>query len=159
MKSWLADAAATEDLGRDLINRLLPGANATEPLPGPATLPVLLLRGALGAGKTCLTRGLARGLGIEEPITSPTFALAQHYSGWRHGTETALVHLDLYRLEQPAAADELFLQEQEQAEERGALLVVEWPERLSFTPPGSWTVQLEIVAEGRLARLSAATAP
>ena len=72
---------------------------------------ILLLSGPLGAGKTSLVQGLAEGLGITEPITSPTFALAQHYPQG----EPQLVHLDLYRLEQPASADELFLQEEEEA--------------------------------------------
>jgi len=103
---------------------------------------MLLLKGDLGAGKTCLVQGLAEGLGIEEPITSPTFALAQHYSGIADGAATALVHLDLYRLDQPAAADELLAQEEEQAMASGGLLAVEWPERLSRCPEGAWQVEL-----------------
>ena len=99
----LADAAATQALGQELAQHWLA-------LP-PGERPILLLQGDLGAGKTCLTQGLAAGLGIDELITSPTFALAQHYSG-RAGS---LVHLDLYRLEQAAAADELFAQEEEEA--------------------------------------------
>ena len=129
----LADAAATQDLGRQLAQQWLT-------LP-PGERPILLLQGDLGAGKTCLTQGLAAGLGIDELITSPTFALAQHYAG---GTG-ALVHLDLYRLEHPAAADELFAQEEEEALELGALMAVEWSERLSFVPEGAWLVQLELV--------------
>ncbi len=129
----LADAAATRALGRDLAPRLLA-----------AQLP-LLLEGELGAGKTCLVQGIAAGLDIAEPITSPSYALAQHYTG-RHpdGTATALVHLDLYRLEQPAAAEELFAQEEEAAAELGALLAVEWPERLRALPPQAWWLHLEL---------------
>ena len=116
-----------------------------------------MLRGELGAGKTCLVQGLALGLGITEPITSPTFALAHHYRGQYRGQRgaapTALVHLDLYRLEQAAAADELFAQEEEEARALGALLAVEWPERLSFLPEPSWLVVLESCGEGRLARI------
>jgi tRNA threonylcarbamoyladenosine biosynthesis protein TsaE len=113
-------------------------------------------------------QGIAAGLGIAEPITSPTFALAQHYCGLREsgqpdggqsdcGQRTALVHLDLYRLEQ-AAADELFAQEEELARDIGALLAVEWPERLSGPPPGAWRLQLQLLDasdpdRGRLARL------
>ena len=119
----------------------------------PPGCPLLLLRGPLGAGKTCLVQGLALGLGIDEPITSPTFALAHHYRGQRGAMPTALVHLDLYRLEQPAAADELFAQEEEEAQALGALLAVEWPERLSFVPQPCWCLQLELAGEGRLARL------
>jgi tRNA threonylcarbamoyladenosine biosynthesis protein TsaE len=133
---------ATWALGRQLAREWL-----TTPL-------ILLLEGDLGAGKTCLVQGLAAGLGIGEPITSPTFALAQHYCGQR----AALVHLDLYRLEQAAAADELFAQEEEIARELGALLAVEWPQRLSGPPRGAWRLQLLLLDpsdpdRGRLARL------
>ena len=143
---FLADAAATQALGLELAQQWLA-------LPAEAR-PILLLQGDLGAGKTCLTQGLAAGLGIEEPITSPTFALAQHYTG-RAG---ALVHLDLYRLEQPAAADELFAQEEEEALALSALMAVEWAERLSFVPEGAWRIGLELVdphdpEAGRRARL------
>ena len=129
----LADAAATQALGRELAQHWLA-------LP-PGERPILLLQGDLGAGKTCLTQGLAAGLGIDELITSPTFALAQHYSG-RAGS---LVHLDLYRLEQAAAADELFAQEEEEALALNALMAVEWAERLSFVPEGAWRVGLELL--------------
>ena len=166
-RQWrLANVRATWALGRHLAEELL-----TPPL-------TLLLEGDLGAGKTCLVQGLAAGLGIAEPITSPTFALAQHYCGLSEsgqpdggqsdcgqkagsqrdsGQRTALVHLDLYRLEQ-AAADELFAQEEELARDLGALLAVEWPERLSGPPPGAWRLQLQLLDasdpdRGRLARL------
>ena len=132
----LADAAATRALGMALAERLL--ASPQQPA-------ILLLLGDLGAGKTCLVQGLAAGLGIDEPITSPTFALAQHYEGQRPGGRpTALVHLDLYRLEQASAADELFAQEEEEAAALGAVLAVEWPERLSQQPGGAWCVHLEL---------------
>ena len=154
----LADADATRALGAALAERLLAAPD------GP---PLLLLQGDLGAGKTCLVQGMAAALGIEEPITSPTFALAQHYGGrLTSGEATALVHLDLYRLEQPAAADELLAQEAEEAEELGALLAVEWPERLSRRPPDAWLLQLTLAdpgdpGAGRVANLSlpARTAP
>ena len=66
---------------------------------------------------------------------------------------TALVHLDLYRLEQSASAAELFAQEEEEAAALGAVLAVEWPERLGFVPEPCWRVELELAGEGRLARL------
>ena len=93
MSLYLADAAATLAFGRQLASRLPPAST-------------LLLHGDLGAGKTCLVQGLAAGLGIDEPITSPTFALAQHYrlAGIRGPAGGGLVHLDLYRLDLPAAA-------------------------------------------------------
>ena len=125
----LDDLEATKDLGRMLATRL-------------KAHDILLLRGPLGAGKTSLVQGLADALGIQEPITSPTFALAQHYP---EGTPP-LVHLDLYRLEQPIAADDLFLQEEEEANAMGALLVVEWPERLSLSLPDAWLLDLNYAA-------------
>jgi tRNA threonylcarbamoyladenosine biosynthesis protein TsaE len=155
-EQWrLADAAATRALGQGLAARLLRCGRAE----GQAPPTTLLLQGELGAGKTSLVQGMAAGLGITEPITSPTFALAQHYGGrLADGTPTALVHLDLYRLEQPAAAEELFAQEEEAAGELGALLAVEWPERLSAPLPQAWRLELELAdprdpEAGRVARL------
>ena len=141
----LRDAAATRALGEALAHQLSPGS-------------ILLLLGDLGAGKTCLVQGLAVGLGILEPITSPTFALAQHYQT-SHGR--ALVHLDLYRLEQPAAADELFAQEEEEALALGALMAVEWPERLSLLPQEAWQLRLDLVdaADPEAGRLAWITPP
>ena len=121
----------THALGRQLALLLPPGS-------------ILLLNGPLGAGKTSLVQGLAQGLGINEPITSPTFALAQHYTSGH----PPLVHLDLYRLEHPAAADELFLQEEEEAKALHALMAVEWPERLNLSLPEAWCLALEPLASG-----------
>ena len=146
----LADTHATRALGRWLAGELLATSGASPAL--------LLLRGDLGAGKTCLVQGLAEGLGIREPITSPTFALAQHYRGTlAAGGATHLVHLDLYRLELPAAADELFAQEEEEASGAAAadervVMAVEWPERLGIDPQAAWRLWLEPWGEGRLAR-------
>ncbi len=141
---WLEDSAATRQLGRRLAPLLLREGACR----------LLLLSGDLGAGKTCLVQGLARALGIEEPITSPTFALAQHYAGRLGSQPTRLVHLDLYRLEERAAADELFAQEEEDAE--AAVLAVEWPERLGIDPGPAWRIQLEAHGAdgtGRLVRI------
>lgn len=151
----LIDAAATWELGGQLAHWLLPYCQ-------PGQAPLLLLQGDLGAGKTCLVQGLAASLGIEEPITSPTFALAQHYRGAHAGQSTALVHLDLYRLEGAAAADELLLQEEEEARALAAVLAVEWPERLSALPPEAWRLQLHLAdphdpEAGRLAWLQPPT--
>ncbi len=141
MNLYLADAASTLAFGRQLASRLPPAST-------------LLLHGDLGAGKTCLVQGLAAGLGIDEPITSPTFALAQHYrlaevrapagDATSDATGGGLVHVDLYRLDLPAAADELFAQEEEEARALGALLAVEWPERLSGLPADCWQVHLNL---------------
>ena len=161
----LANVAATAELGRVLSHRLLKRRKqrltASEKTgdPGLVTPDLILLKGELGAGKTSLIQGLAAGLGIEEPITSPSFALAQHYNGiiqlahQQASESTALVHLDLYRLEEPASADELFLQEEEEAKALQAVMAVEWPERLSFTPAGACLVELGFKSNGRWVRI------
>ena len=137
-QSWiLKDLEATRALGRYLLQQ-------------PEHPSLLLLEGTLGAGKTSLVQGLASAAGIEEPITSPTFALSQHYPQGK----PLLVHLDLYRLELPAAANDLFLQEEEEALGIGAILVVEWPERLSLKLPDAWRLKLIHLDDGgRQARL------
>ena len=138
-RSWiLKDLEATRALGRYLVQQ-------------PERPSLLLLEGTLGAGKTSLVQGIASALGIDEPITSPTFALAQHYPQGK----PPLVHLDLYRLELPAAANDLFLQEEEEALGMGAILVVEWSERLSLALPEAWRLKLSHWSEGgRLATLN-----
>ena len=127
----------TRALGRGLAQRLPKGT-------------ILLLQGPLGAGKTSLVQGLALACGIDEPITSPTFALAQHYPQG----QPPLVHLDLYRLEAPGSADELFLQEEEEARAIGALMAVEWPERMRLELPEAWRLELCHAGEGRRAQLT-----
>ena len=127
----MPDLEATRGLGIELGRRLPIGA-------------MLLLKGPLGAGKTSLVQGIAIALGIGEPITSPTFALAQHYTDGN----PPLIHLDLYRLEQSHAADDLFLQEDEEAKAIGALLAVEWPERLSLDLADAWQLQLSHSNDG-----------
>ena len=130
---WVLETLeTTRTLGRLLAQQLPSGA-------------ILLLSGPLGAGKTSLVQGLAEGLAITEPITSPTFALAQHYP---QGTPQ-LVHLDLYRLEHPASADELFLQEEEEARAAGALMAVEWPERLRLDLAEAWRLELSHREDGQ----------
>ena len=141
----LPNSQATQAYGRHLAEILL----ATSAENGV----VILLQGPLGAGKTCLVGGLAQALVVREPITSPTFALAQHYQGQWDSQPQALVHLDLYRLEQPDVADQFFWEEEELAHEQGALMAVEWPERLSKWPQNAWHLQLHIAAQGRLAAL------
>ncbi len=102
-------------------------------------LGILLLNGPLGAGKTTLVKGIAKSLCIEEPITSPTFPLSQHYPAG----SPPLIHLDLYRIEETSAANEFFLQEEEESKAMGALMVVEWPERLSLPMNDAWRGNLE----------------
>ena len=102
-------------------------------------LGILLLNGPLGAGKTTLVKGIAKSLRIKQPITSPTFPLSQHYPSG----SPPLVHIDLYRIDEPSAANEFFLQEEEESKAIGSLMVVEWPERLSLPMPDAWKGKLE----------------
>ncbi|HEU0264713.1 MAG TPA: tRNA (adenosine(37)-N6)-threonylcarbamoyltransferase complex ATPase subunit type 1 TsaE [Geobacterales bacterium] len=85
---------------------------------------VVALVGELGGGKTCFTRGIARGLGVDptQPLTSPTFTLMQQYQG-----RVPLYHFDLYRL--AGTADDHDLGFEEYLEGDGAA-VIEWAERL-----------------------------
>ena len=112
------------------------GSTLTKKFPA---LSILLLNGPLGAGKTTLVKGIAKSLRIQEPITSPTFPLSQHYPSG----SPPLIHLDLYRNKEPNAANEFFLQEEEESKSIGALMVVEWPERLSLPLLDAWRGKLE----------------
>jgi tRNA threonylcarbamoyladenosine biosynthesis protein TsaE len=115
----------TEALGAALGRLLRPGD-------------VLALVGDLGAGKTCLARGVARGLGIDEPVTSPTFILVAEYKA---AGGFPLYHADCYRLEQAAAEaqaiglDELLLDD--------GVAIVEWAERIEpLLPPDHLRITL-----------------
>jgi tRNA threonylcarbamoyladenosine biosynthesis protein TsaE len=83
---------------------------------------VLWLHGDLGAGKTELTKGVAAGLACTDPVSSPSFALIHEY----HGGRLPLFHIDLYRLDTPAAED---LGLEDYLEDDG-VTVIEWGERL-----------------------------
>jgi tRNA threonylcarbamoyladenosine biosynthesis protein TsaE len=103
---------------------------------------VVLLSGDLGAGKTTLTQGLARALGVEGPVTSPTFVLVQSYrtkGGWD------LVHADIWRLEQLREVTELAIPE---LLEEGAAAVIEWGEKAApVLPEDALHITIEFVDE------------
>jgi tRNA threonylcarbamoyladenosine biosynthesis protein TsaE len=101
-----ASAAETEALGARLAAHLDPGD-------------VVVISGDLGAGKTTLIRGACRALGVEDPVTSPTFTIGQRYDG-----RVPVAHLDLYRLggldeEDPALLEDYL--------DPGTVAFVEWP--------------------------------
>ena len=114
-------AAETESLGERWGRVATPGL-------------VLALSGDLGAGKTVLVRGLARGLGCRGRVHSPTFTLVNEYAGGR----LPLLHLDLYRLETPAALASAGLEELPIA---ASVTVIEWAERLDL---GGWRPSGEV---------------
>jgi tRNA threonylcarbamoyladenosine biosynthesis protein TsaE len=102
-----SSAEETEALGARIAATLEPGA-------------IVVVSGDLGAGKTTLVRGACRALGVEEPVTSPTFTIGQRY----RGAGVTVSHLDLYRLpglerEDPALLDDYLTPD--------AIAFVEWP--------------------------------
>lgn len=88
---------------------------------------VIALQGALGSGKTRWVQGLALGLGVQEPVTSPTFTLINEY----HGRHT-LYHIDMYRITQLAEALDLGLEDYLYGD---GVCVVEWAERIAAALP------------------------
>jgi tRNA threonylcarbamoyladenosine biosynthesis protein TsaE len=83
---------------------------------------VIGLCGTLGSGKTRLTQAIAKSLGIEEPVVSPTYTICVPYSG-----RLKLLHMDAYRIEHAEEVDELDLFERV---EDGEVLIVEWADRI-----------------------------
>jgi tRNA threonylcarbamoyladenosine biosynthesis protein TsaE len=127
----------TEALGEALACNLKPGS-------------VIALHGGLGAGKTTLVKGIARGLGVTECITSPTYTIVCEYPA----SGQTLYHIDAYRLN----GDEDF-------ENTGAgefmgrgITVIEWSERIPRSiPPGAITIEIEVTENGnRIFRLEGA---
>lgn len=115
---------------------------------------VVVLVGEMGAGKTTFAKGFAAGLGVTEPVTSPTFTLVRHYRG-----RLPLHHVDVYRLERTSEVLDLGLGE---LLESGAVTLVEWGDvvlpllpadhlevRLSFSPPTEEARRIEVHARGR----------
>jgi tRNA threonylcarbamoyladenosine biosynthesis protein TsaE len=92
---------------------------------GEAAVPgdVLLLEGAFGVGKTVLVQGLAAGLGVNSPVTSPSFVLMVQYRG-----RLPLFHIDLYRLD--GRLDDEMLDSLADAADAGGVCAVEWPEAI-----------------------------
>ncbi|MBK1790716.1 tRNA (adenosine(37)-N6)-threonylcarbamoyltransferase complex ATPase subunit type 1 TsaE [Persicirhabdus sediminis] len=105
---------------------------------------VIALVGGLGMGKTHLSKGMARGLGHEGEVTSPTFTLLHEYVGGR----LPMFHLDLYRME---SADELLRIGWDEYLDEGGVVVVEWADRFAdlMPPETNW---VEITPDGDAAR-------
>ncbi|HUX06084.1 MAG TPA: tRNA (adenosine(37)-N6)-threonylcarbamoyltransferase complex ATPase subunit type 1 TsaE [Acidobacteriota bacterium] len=101
---------------------------------------LVLLRGELGSGKTAFVRGMARGLGVDDPegVSSPSYTLANEYEG-----PVRLIHADLYRIDSAAAIGELALEEMIGPD---AVVVVEWGEKLA--PAGLEVIEVDLRALG-----------
>ena len=115
-------ADETQALGQKLASRLAPGD-------------VIAYFGDLGAGKTAFTRGLAQGLGITDPVTSPTYTIVNEYTGGR----LPLFHFDMYRL---GSSDELFDIGWEDYLQRGGVCAVEWSENVADAMQGAISVRI-----------------
>ncbi len=103
---------------------------------------VVALSGDLGAGKTALTKGIARGLGVNDTITSPTFTLVSEHAV-RDGRR--LYHVDLYRLDRPQQAVEIGIEEELAPD---GWTVIEWAEKLgAVLPADAVRIHIEIVGE------------
>ena len=117
----------TEALGERIAKILTPGT-------------VIAYCGDLGAGKTAFTRGLARGLGYREPVTSPTYTIVNEYLGGR----LPLFHFDMYRL---GSSDDLWDIGWEDYLERGGICAVEWSENVEDAMEGAIWIRIEKTGE------------
>lgn len=116
-------ADETQALGQKLASRLAPGD-------------VIAYFGDLGAGKTAFTRGLAQGLGITDPVTSPTYTIVNEYLSGR----LPLFHFDMYRL---SSGEELFDIGWEDYLQRGGVCAVEWSENVDDALESPICVRIE----------------
>ena len=130
----LDDPAAMDAFGARIAAQLRPGD-------------VIALSGSLGAGKTTLARGIIAALGFHGEVPSPTFTIVETYTP--PAVRIPLVHADFYRLDRPAEADELGLDDYRE----GGALIAEWPEHVGgfATEPGCLAIALEIHGAGRRA--------
>lgn len=128
METFISDSPAkTEKFAEELVSALSAGT-------------VIAFRGGLGMGKTCFTRGLAKGLGFEGDVTSPTFALINEYLGGK----LPLYHFDMYRI---STWDELYSTGFFDYIEQGGVIAAEWSENIENALPED-TIYVEIDALG-----------
>lgn len=129
--------------------------NSLEALPGAASkiieiLPengVVAFFGAMGAGKTTLIKEIASQLGVTDTITSPTFALVNHYSA---ASGRTIYHFDFYRIDRIEEAFDLGYEEYFYG---GNLCLIEWPEKIeALLPPDTLRIEITVHPEDRGAR-------
>ena len=129
MEFITASPKETEHVGQALGAVLRPGT-------------ILAYEGDLGAGKTAFTRGLARGLGATEQVTSPTYTIVNEYLSGR----MPLFHFDMNRLR---SADDLWDIGWEDYLDRGGVCAVEWSENVAEAMEGAIRVRIEKLGEDR----------
>jgi tRNA threonylcarbamoyladenosine biosynthesis protein TsaE len=134
----LADENATLALATRLAARLQPGM-------------VIYLHGDLGAGKTCLVRGVLNALGFSGRVKSPTYTLLEPY----HAAGLDLRHFDLYRLQDENEWELAGFRDEFDGK---SIFFIEWPEKASsFIPPADLEIRLDILQEGRRANINGNT--
>lgn len=131
---FLNDDLATHNFGVSLAQNLIPGN-------------IILLSGDLGSGKTTLVKGMGVGLGINDPIVSPTFTLINEY----YEGKIPLYHLDLYRLNSQEVASLNLEIYWEGVEFPLGIVVIEWAERMLDKPAHYISINLQFWLEGRKA--------
>ena len=127
MKYYSESPQQTEQIGAALGRLLTPGI-------------VIAYEGDLGAGKTAFTRGLAKGLGCNDPVTSPTYTIVNEYLGGR----LPLFHFDMYRLR---SAEDLWDIGWDDYLERGGICAVEWSENVREALENPVFVRIEKTGE------------
>ena len=114
------------------------GSEFAKKLQAPAVLELL---GDVGSGKTTFTRGLAQGLGVKEPVTSPSFTLSKEYAGKKY----RLVHYDFYRLVDPGIMAENLA---EAISDQNTIAVVEWGQSIKkVLPKKRHTIEIKYIDE------------
>ena len=117
-------------------------------VPRPDAATIVALSGELGAGKTTFVQAMARALGVEDAVTSPTFVLEKVYELQGQAFER-LIHIDAYRLK--GARELEALGWQELIATPGNLIVLEWPERVAgLIPNDAIRIRFDIVDDGRI---------
>ena len=103
---------------------------------------IVAIEGPLGAGKTVFVKGIARGLGIEEQVTSPTYTIISEYSGILNGEKITIFHIDAYRL---TGSEDFLAIGGEEIIFGNDISLIEWSEKISgVIPPTAIKVIIEI---------------
>lgn len=137
MEYLTENSKETKEVGKELSGRLRPQKRAL----------VFGLKGNLGAGKTTFLQGLAKGLGIKEKITSPTFVIMKRFSV-KKGNFRNFYHLDCYRIENFKEMNNLGFKEIISNPQN--IICIEWPEKIKkILPKGTVFINFHILGEDK----------